>query len=155
MLNNNATQKPSTLKPLLRILLAIRIIPALITNKNKPSETTVIGKVRNINTGFRKILSNMITKETKIAADIPWTSTPGIKESIKKMANAIDITFTKNFIKRILSINYTAKVKSNQVESQINFIFLSDLVKKTVFSIKIPGPAIPMIVLFDSLIFIM
>lgn len=53
------------------------------------------------------------------------------------MANAIDITFTKNFIKRILSINYTAKVKSNQVESQINFIFLSDLVKKTVFSIKI------------------
>jgi hypothetical protein len=73
----------------------------LITSKNKPNETTVIGKVKKINTGLRNIFNKIITNETKIAADIPCTSTPGINDAIKKMANAIDITLTKNFIIRI------------------------------------------------------
>jgi hypothetical protein len=125
ILKSRATQNPSTLKPLFKRLLAIMIMPAFITNKNNPSETTVMGKVRKIKTGFRKIFNKIITNETKIAVDIPCTSTPGIKEAIKNMARAIDITFTKNFIKPILSINSTANVKSIQMESQIIFNFLT------------------------------
>lgn len=102
MLNNKATPKPSTLNPLWSRLEAINIIDALITNKNKPKETTVIGRVRNTNRGFKKILSRIITKETIIASDIPLTDTPGINEAIKKIARASDIILTKNRILKSL-----------------------------------------------------
>ena len=69
-----------------------------MTNKNNPNETTVIGSVRNIKIGFKKILSKIITKETIIASPIPLTDTPGIKDAIKKIARASDITLTKNCI---------------------------------------------------------
>ena len=53
MLNKKATQKPSTLNPACKILEAIKIIEALITKRKNPSETTVIGKVRNTKIGLR------------------------------------------------------------------------------------------------------
>jgi hypothetical protein len=134
ILNNKATQNPSTLNPLLSKLLAIKIIAALITNRNKPNETTVIGNVKNIKTGLRKIFKRIITNETKMAADIPCTSTPGIKEAIKKMAKAIDITFTKNFIKPILSINPFANVNSKMLDSQIFLTFSEFFGYKSVIS---------------------
>jgi hypothetical protein len=65
-----ATQKPSTLNPLLSIFEAIKIIAAFITNKNKPSVTTVIGNVRKIKIGFTKMFMMIKTKETNMAIDI-------------------------------------------------------------------------------------
>jgi len=53
MLNKKATQKPSTLNPACKILEAIKIIEAFITNRKNPRETTVIGKVRNTKIGLR------------------------------------------------------------------------------------------------------
>jgi hypothetical protein len=53
ILNKKATQNPSTLNPACKILDAIKIIEALITNRKNPSETTVIGKVKNTKIGFR------------------------------------------------------------------------------------------------------
>jgi hypothetical protein len=53
ILNKKATQNPSTLNPACKILDAIKIIAALITNRKNPSETTVIGNVRNTKIGLR------------------------------------------------------------------------------------------------------
>lgn len=53
MLNKKATQNPSTLKPACKIFEAIKMIAALMTNRKKPRETTVIGKVRKTNIGFK------------------------------------------------------------------------------------------------------
>jgi len=99
MLNKNATQNPSTLKPACNILDAIRIIAALMTKRKNPRETTVIGNVRNTRMGFRYIFKSIMTNDTSIAYPIESTETPGIIAAIKKMAKAKDITFTKNFIK--------------------------------------------------------
>jgi len=51
ILNKSAHQKPSTLKPE-TILEQSKMISALITNKNNPNVTMVIGKVRIIKIGF-------------------------------------------------------------------------------------------------------
>jgi hypothetical protein len=67
MLNKNATQNPSTLNPACNILDAIRIMAALITRRKNPRETTVIGKVRNTNMGFRYIFKSIMTNDTSIA----------------------------------------------------------------------------------------
>src|SRR5690348_11211156 len=50
-LNNNAHQKPSTSKPFTNFA-ASNIMPALITKRKSPNVTIVMGKVRNMNTGF-------------------------------------------------------------------------------------------------------
>ena len=65
MLNKNATQNPSTLNPACNILDAIRIMAALITRRKNPRETTVIGKVRNTNMGFRYIFKSIMTNDTR------------------------------------------------------------------------------------------
>lgn len=57
MLKNNACQKVATLKPGLNIQAAISIIKALITNRNKPSETIVAGIVKNTSTGLTDTFS--------------------------------------------------------------------------------------------------
>jgi len=75
-LNNRAIQKPSTEKPVIK-LFAIKMIKALITNKNKPKVTTVIGKVKITKIGLTKILSRPSTTATIMAAPKPETSTPG------------------------------------------------------------------------------
>ena len=67
MLNKKATQNPSTLNPVCKIFEAIKMMAALITRRKNPRETTVIGKVRNTNMGFRYIFKSMMTNDTSIA----------------------------------------------------------------------------------------
>ncbi len=76
MLNNKATQKPDTAKPLTN-LSASKIITALITNRNNPKVTNVAGNVKKIKTGLTNILSNAITAATIMAEKYPETVTPG------------------------------------------------------------------------------
>lgn len=44
-------------------------ITALITNKNKPSVSIVIGKVKNTNKGFINKFNKLMTKATKSASE--------------------------------------------------------------------------------------
>ena len=78
ILNSNAVQNPFTPKPSIN-LSASRIMQALITNKNKPRVTMVIGIVKMIKIGFKIALSNAKTTATIIAASNPLTATPGKK----------------------------------------------------------------------------
>jgi hypothetical protein len=96
ILNNIATQNPSTLNPAPNNFEVSKIIPALITNKNKPSVTTVIGKVRKIRIGLTNTFKMIRIADTSIAIDILVTSTPGIKLAMRKMANAVVTTLNKN-----------------------------------------------------------
>lgn len=57
MLKNKACQKVETAKPGFKIQAAISIINALITSRNKPSETMVAGMVKKIRTGFTETFS--------------------------------------------------------------------------------------------------
>ena len=59
MLNNNAVNQPSTVKPG-TISAAHFTIRMLITNKNNPSVTMVIGMVSMINNGLMNYLANPI-----------------------------------------------------------------------------------------------
>lgn len=77
-LNSKAIQKPDTAKPSTN-LSAIMIIKALITNKNKPKEMMVIGKVSMIKIGFKINLSKAITTATIMADDGDVTCIPGKK----------------------------------------------------------------------------
>ena len=72
ILNNSAPKKPFTTNPSTR-LAHNAIIPALITNKKRPSEKTVIGKVKNTNIGFTKTFNKPNTIETIIADFTPAT----------------------------------------------------------------------------------
>lgn len=78
MLNNNAHQKPFTVNPL-TIFAASKIIKALITKRNNPSVTTVMGSVKKIKTGFTILLSNASTRATMMAVTASSTFTPGNK----------------------------------------------------------------------------
>lgn len=53
MLKNKAVQKPDTAKPSTKES-PIKIITALITNKNKPNVIMVAGIVSNTKIGFKK-----------------------------------------------------------------------------------------------------
>ncbi len=44
-----------------------------MTSKNKPKVTNVAGSVKNINTGFTKILSKLSTTATIMADGNPFT----------------------------------------------------------------------------------
>lgn len=57
ILNANAHQKLSTLKPVTK-LAAISIIIAFNTSKKRPKLNMVAGMVNNTSNGFRKVLSN-------------------------------------------------------------------------------------------------
>ena len=70
MLKIKALKNPSTSKPVIK-WSPIKIIIALITNKNKPNVIKVTGMVKKIKTGFRKVFNNPSTKAT-INAD--WKS---------------------------------------------------------------------------------
>ena len=65
-LNNNAHQKEVTVKPP-KNFAAIKMIQALITNKNKPKVISVAGSVKNINKGLKKAFNKPITNATHIA----------------------------------------------------------------------------------------
>jgi len=65
-LNNKAVKKVSTVKPP-TILVQIKIIIALITNKNKPKVKTVSGNVSKTNIGFINKFSNPKTTATSKA----------------------------------------------------------------------------------------
>ena len=67
MLNNKASQKPATLNPLTKCS-AIKIINALITNKNNPSEKIVTGSVNIINNGL--IVASNIANSTATASAV-------------------------------------------------------------------------------------
>jgi hypothetical protein len=71
---------------------------ALITNKNKPKVTKVMGKVRKINMGFTYTFIKTNSVETTIAIGKFFTSTPGIKLAITNMAKAVEAIFIKKFI---------------------------------------------------------
>ena len=67
MLNINAHQNPSTIKPG-TIELAIRIINAFMTNKNNPNVKIVTGIVSTTKTGFSKLFKTANNAAT-ITAD--------------------------------------------------------------------------------------
>lgn len=67
-LNNIAIQNPFTLKPG-TTLSASKISNVLITNKNKPKVTTVIGRVRITKIGFKKANKKPKTSATSIATE--------------------------------------------------------------------------------------
>lgn len=77
-LNKSAFQKPSTPNPSINLSHNI-IIEALITNKNKPKVTKVIGIVKKINIGFKKVFSNANTTATIKAVVNVSTVIPGRK----------------------------------------------------------------------------
>jgi len=100
MLNNIATQKPSTLNPEPSKSDAVKIIAAFMTNRKKPKVTTVIGNVKNTKIGFTNIFRRINRMETKIAIDISVTSTPGIKFEIKNIAKEVVISRNIKFINK-------------------------------------------------------
>ena len=72
ILKASAHQNPSTWKPGTS-QAAIKTIKALITNRNIPKVKTVIGKVRNIKSGFTRRFRIESTNEMIIAAGTPLT----------------------------------------------------------------------------------
>ena len=71
-LKSKAVKKVSILNPP-TILVQIKIMMALITNKNSPNVKMVKGNVNNTKIGFMKILSNPKTTATKSEVIIPVT----------------------------------------------------------------------------------
>ena len=69
ILNKNAHQKPSTLKPSTN-LLPSRMITALITNRKRPRVKIVIGSVSKTRMGFNKVLKMARTIANTIAVHI-------------------------------------------------------------------------------------
>ena len=65
-LKMSASKKPTTINPSTN-LSANKIIPAFITNKNRPNEKIVAGKVNRTIIGLTKMFNNPITKATVIA----------------------------------------------------------------------------------------
>ena len=83
--NPNATQNPSTSKPLMNSSL-IKIMQALITNRNKPSVTNVTGSVRRMSNGLIVAFKSASTRATSTALQMSFISTPG---NIHAMINAL------------------------------------------------------------------
>lgn len=86
------TAKPLTKKS------ANRMIMAFMINKNKPSVTTVTGKVSTTNIGLTINLSNANTTATIIAETYPETSTPGSTYAKTITATAVSKSFKIQFI---------------------------------------------------------
>lgn len=76
MLKNKADQNPLTWKPS-TILDAIKIITALMTNKNSPRVKIVAGMERSTKTGFKKTLRMAKTTATTRAVEKPSILIPG------------------------------------------------------------------------------
>lgn len=71
----NAHQKPSTLKPGIQ-WLANNVMQAFITNRNKPSEKMVTGRVSRTRAGRTVLLSNASNRATQIAVMVSFTEIP-------------------------------------------------------------------------------
>ena len=74
----------------------------LITNKNKPSVTIVIGKVKKIKIGFTNILNKPNTMATYNAAFKLVTVTPFKKLDMIKTAKAVNTSLIIVFIVVVL-----------------------------------------------------
>lgn len=103
-LKSSAIQKPLTANPS-KNSLAKRMIHALMTNKNNPSVTIVIGNVRMTRIGFKIAFSNAKTMATIIAPVNPATSTPGRNFAKTTTATAVSKILMIKFI--ILFVSYT------------------------------------------------
>lgn len=88
-LNSRATQKPLTENPS-KNLSAKRMMQALMTSKNNPRVTTVIGKVRMTKMGFKRAFNNPKTMATIMAPVNPATLTPG--RTLAKMMTATAVS---------------------------------------------------------------
>lgn len=78
MLNNTATQKPLTEKPLITEE-ASSIINPFITKVNKPKVKMFIGRVISNNNGLIKIFTIAKKTANHNAVQIPANDTPGIR----------------------------------------------------------------------------
>lgn len=97
MLNSMAVQKVFTLKPSTK-WSHIKIIMALITNKNNPNVKNVTGKVSNTKMGFTKKFNKANTIATFKEVSMPFESvTP-----FKKLA----ISITKSAVMNSLSSSF-------------------------------------------------
>lgn len=100
ILNNNAHQKLSMLKPSTS-LLASKTTSVLITNKNNPSVINVTGKVNKIKRGLTNIFSRASTIANIRAVQKSVTCTP-----CNKCASANEIAATTNMrIKKPILVN--------------------------------------------------
>lgn len=104
-LNSKAIQKPLTAKPS-KISPAKRMINALMTNKNKPRVTIVIGNVRSMRIGFKMTFKSAKTMATIMAPVNPATSTPGRNFAKITTAMAVSKILIIKFI-RIMSATNT------------------------------------------------
>ena len=115
-LNNRAIQKPLTANPS-KNSLAKRIIQALMTKRNKPRVTMVIGKVRITRIGFKMAFNNANTTATIMAPVNPATSTPG--SSFAK-------TTTATAVSKILMIRFMVVVGCWLLVVGLNILLFSD-----------------------------
>jgi hypothetical protein len=76
MLNKRACQKLSTLKPPTKCA-SIKIMQALITNRNRPSVRIVAGNVSNTNNGFTNPSNKESTTATIRAVNMSLIKIPG------------------------------------------------------------------------------
>lgn len=88
MLKIRADPKLLTTKPSTN-LSQIKIIRALITNKNNPKVTIVTGNVKKTKIGFTKTLSKPKTTAIMTAVVSDATEMPAIKLSIIKTITAV------------------------------------------------------------------
>lgn len=93
ILNSNAHQKLLTWKLSTRAL-ANNMITVLITNKNKPKVSMVIGNDTNCNTGFKMAFKIPNTMATIIAVPKLLTEIPGNNQAVKYTAT-LDISICK------------------------------------------------------------
>lgn len=97
MLNNNAEKKLVTINPPTKFA-AIKIIIALITNKNKPNVTIVAGNVNKISNGLTNIFRIAIANATQTAVETVAISTPGKITAKTNTAIAVNTIFKIKFI---------------------------------------------------------
>lgn len=118
-LNNKAIQKLFTAK-LSNSSLANRIINALMTNKNNPNVTMVIGNVRSIRIGFKMAFNKPSTMATIIAPKNPATSTPGRTFASMTTATAVNNIRMIKFIcsKLIDYFKYINIIEDNYIPLQ-------------------------------------
>lgn len=93
----NAHQKPSTEKPEIKES-ANRIIKALMTNKNNPSVSMVMGIVNTTRTGLTMAFKNPSTAATIMATKKPEVETPGNKYEARATATALRINLARKFM---------------------------------------------------------
>lgn len=106
ILKSNAHQKLATANPGIN-LSAIMTKNALMTNKNNPRVTTVIGNVRRTSRGRTNALRSPITTAITNAVQMDSTCTPLRMYATIKMIRDVTIQFVKSFISSISSQTYS------------------------------------------------